>query len=65
MLNFDDFGRDEGWHVGPRPGNGAVLHYSSGEADFDGLPGNVLPTWESVKRKLWEDAPAPPSRFAD
>lgn len=28
---------------GPRPGDGAVIHFSSGNADFDGLPGDVLP----------------------
>jgi hypothetical protein len=42
-----------------------VLHYSSGEADFDGLPGDELPPREAVKRKLNEDAPAPPERSAD
>ena len=58
-------GRAEGRQTGPRPGKGAVLHHSSGEADFDGLPGDELPSRESVKRKLNEDAPAPPERFAD
>lgn len=37
------FGRSEGIHRGPYPGDGAVIHDASGEADFDGLPGNVLP----------------------
>ena len=51
--------------AGPRPGEGAVLYHASGEADFDGLPGNELPTREAVMRKLNEDAPAPPERSAD
>jgi len=37
------FGRSEGGERGPDPGDGAVIHHSSGEADFDGLPGDVLP----------------------
>lgn len=65
MLDFDDMGRGEGKHTGPKPGKGAVLYYSSGEADFDGLPGDELPRREAVKRKLKEDAPAPPERSAD
>jgi len=65
MMDFDDIGRAEGRQLGPKPGKGAVLHYSSGEADFDGLPGDELPSRELVKRKLNEDAPAPPERFAD
>ena len=28
---------------GPKPGEGAVIHQSSGEADFDGSPENVPP----------------------
>ena len=64
MRKFDDMGRDEGAHPGPRPGNGAVIHHVSGEADFDGLPGDVLPSREAVKRKLNEDAPAPPAVWA-
>jgi len=65
MLDFDDLGRDEGSHPGPRPGNGAVIYHCSGEADFDGLPGDVLPPWESVKRKLREDAVAPAETSVD
>jgi hypothetical protein len=65
MRDFDDMGRDEGRHPGPRPGNGAVLHHSSGEADFDGLPGDELPPREAVLRKLHEHAAAPPERSAD
>ena len=59
MLDFDNIGRAEGRHTGPKPGKGAVLYHSSGEADFDGLPGDQLPSREAVKRKLNEDAPAP------
>jgi len=65
MLHFDDLGRAEGRRLGPKPGKGAVLYHSSGEADFDGLPGNELPSREAVKRKLKEDAPAPTERSAD
>ena len=65
MLDFDDMGRDEGTELGPRPGKGAVVYQCSGEADFDGLPGDELPPREAVKRKLTEDAPAPPERSAD
>lgn len=65
FLDFDDLGRDEGRPLGPKPGRGAVLHHSSGEADFDGLPGDMLPAWEAVKRKLNEDASAPPKRSGD
>ena len=60
VLEFDDIGRSEGAHSGPKPGRGAVLHHCSGEADFDGLPGDELPRREAVMRKLKEDAPAPP-----
>jgi hypothetical protein len=62
MFSRDDTGRDEGNELGPEPGKGAVLHHCSGEADFDGRPGDVLPTREAVKRKLNLDAPAPPER---
>jgi hypothetical protein len=65
MLDLDDMGRDEGRELGPRPGKGAVLHHSSGEADFDGLPGDELPSREAVKRKLKEDAPVSPERYTD
>ncbi len=65
VLEFDAMGGDEGRQLGPKPGDGAVLHHSSGEADFDGLPGDELPSWEAVKRKLREDAPAPAERSAD
>lgn len=65
MLDFDDMGRAEGSHLGPLPGNGAVLHHSSGEADFDGLPGDKLPPQEAVKRKLDEDAPYALERVGD
>jgi hypothetical protein len=65
MLDFDDLGRAEGKLLGLRPGEAAVLHDCSGEADFDGLPGDELPSREAVKRKLKEEAPAPPARSAD
>jgi hypothetical protein len=56
-INLDDMGRDEGTDLGPEPGHGAVLHQCSGEADFDGLPGDVLPPRDAVKRKLVDAAP--------
>lgn len=65
MLNVDNLGRSEGDKRGPKPGDGAVVHHSNGEADFDGLPGDSLPPRETVKRKLSEDAPAPPKKSAD
>lgn len=65
MPGDDDMGRDEGKGLGPEPGKGAVIHHSSGEADFDGLPGDELPTREAVRRELGEDAPAPPEKSAD
>jgi hypothetical protein len=65
MLYPDAMGRSEGTHPGPKPGEGAVVTHSSGEADFDGLPGDQLPSLECVQRKLQEDAPTPPQKFAD
>ena len=40
-------------------------HHSSGEADFDGLPGDELPSREAVRRKLREDAPSSPEKSTD
>lgn len=65
MAGIGDVGREEGEVVGPQPGKGRVIHQSSGEADFDGLPGDELPPREAVRRKLDEDAPAPPGTAAD
>ena len=65
MNEFDDMGSDEGSHLGPKPDKGAVVHSSPGEADFDGLPGDQLPTRESVKRKFNDSAPAPPPQSAE
>jgi hypothetical protein len=65
MLEFDDFGLVESRPPGPKPGKGAVVYHCSGEADFDGLPGDELPSLESVKRKLNEEAPFPPERAGD
>ena len=56
------FGRSEGGERGPDPGDGAVIHESSGEADFDGLPGNVLPP---VKGDPDREQPYPRKRSAD
>jgi hypothetical protein len=65
MRGIDELGRAEGDDLGPEPGKGRVVHQSSGEADFAGLPGDALPTREAVRRKLDEDAPAPPERSGD
>jgi hypothetical protein len=65
MIGPDEMGRDEGDKLGPEPGKGAVVHNLSGEADFDGLPGDVLPPKESVKKKLGEESPTPPKKDAD
>jgi hypothetical protein len=54
-------GRSSGGERGPEPGDGAVIHHSSGEADFDGLPGNVLPPIKDANR----DLPYPPKKSAD
>jgi hypothetical protein len=54
-------GRSSGDERGPRPGDGAVVHHSSGEADFDGLSGNVPPPVKDANR----DLPYPPKRSAD
>ena len=54
-------GRTSGDSRGPEPGDGAVIHHSSGEADFDGLPGDVLPPIKDAER----DQPYPPKKFAD
>jgi hypothetical protein len=59
MLDLDDLGRAEGRELGPKPGKGAVVYHCSGEADFDGLAGDELPSLEAVKRKLDGEAPAP------
>ena len=56
------FGRSEGGERGPDPGDGAVIHESSGEADFDGLPGNVLPP---VKDDSDREQSYPRKRSAD
>jgi hypothetical protein len=54
-------GRSSGDERGPRPGDGAVIHHSSGEADFDGQSGDVPPLIKDPNR----DLPYPPKRSAD
>lgn len=56
------FGRSEEGERGPDAGDGAVIHDFSGEADFDGLPGNVLPP---VKDDPDREQPYPRKRSAD
>jgi hypothetical protein len=56
-----DVGHSEGKEPGPEPGDGAVVHHSSGNADFDGLPGDVLPPRKGEP----EDQVAPQKRAAD
>ena len=53
-------GRSSGADRGPAPGDGAVIHQSSGEADF-GVPGNVMPP----AQKTDSDQPYPPAKSAD
>jgi hypothetical protein len=45
-------GRSSGDERGPEPGDGAVIHHSSGETDFDGLPGDVPPPIKDADRDL-------------
>lgn len=52
-------GISSGDERGPRPGDGAVIHDSSGEADFDGSSGRVPPT--DARR----DIPSPPKKSTD
>jgi|GEM_PF-1306682 len=54
-------GRSSGDNRGPDPGDGSVIHHSSGEADFDGLSGDRLPQPKGAER----DLPYPPGRDAD
>lgn len=54
-------GRSSGDERGPQPGDGAVIHHSSGEADFDGLSGDELPPIKDADR----DQPHPTKRSAD
>jgi uncharacterized protein len=53
-------GRSSGADRGPDPGDGAVIHHASGEADF-GLPGNALPP----AQRTTGDQPYPPDKSAD
>lgn len=53
-------GRSSGANRGPEPGDGAVIHRSSGEADFC-VPGNVLPP----ATKTDHDQPYPPEKSHD
>jgi hypothetical protein len=52
-------GISSGDERGPKPGDGAVIHDSSGEADFDGSSGRVPP--EDAHR----DVPYPPKKSTD
>lgn len=61
MNGLDEIGREEGVHLGPEPGKGAVIHSSTGEADFDGLPGDALPPKKDIQR----DQPFPSERADD
>lgn len=54
-------GHSTGEDRGPRPGEGAVIHHSSGEADFDGAPDKSPPADKDANR----DLPYPPNRSAD
>ena len=54
-------GISSGDERGPKAGDGAVIHHSSGEADFDGSSGNVPPRSKDVDR----DLPYPQKKSAD
>ena len=56
------FGRSEEGERGPDAGDGAVIHNSSGEADFDGLPGNEL---QPVKDNPDREQPYPRKQSTD
>lgn len=58
---FGRIGRISGDERGPEPGDGAVIHHSSGEADFDGLSGDVPPPVKDAER----DLPYPRKRSPD
>ena len=49
MSYFYPFGQSEGKNAGPKLGDGADLYHNSGEADFDGLPGDVLPPRRDIE----------------
>lgn len=53
-------GRSSSEERGPNPGEGAVIHHSSGEADFGGAPEDLPPPKESAR-----DLPYPPRKAAD
>ena len=61
MSAPDPIGESEGDDRGPAPGQGKVIHHSSGEADFDGTPGDELPP----KKDPEKDLPYPPDKAAD
>jgi hypothetical protein len=54
-------GNSSGDDRGPRPGDGAVIHHSSGEADFDDAPEKMPPSDKDANR----DLPYPPKKAAD
>lgn len=53
-------GHSSGDDRGPNPGEGAVIHHSSGEADFGGAPEDLPPP-----KKSGHDQPYPPRKAAD
>jgi hypothetical protein len=61
MPEPDQIGRSEGDKRGPKPGEGATVHHLSGEADFDGTPGDELPPRKDAE----QDQPYPPEKAAD
>jgi hypothetical protein len=57
-------GDSSGDERGPKPGDGAVIHHSSGEADFDGGPANAPPPIKDTN-DTHRDLPYPPNKSAD
>jgi uncharacterized membrane protein YuzA (DUF378 family) len=45
-------GHSSGDRRGPKAGEGAVIHHSSGEADFYGAPGDASPTMKDTNKDL-------------
>jgi uncharacterized membrane protein YuzA (DUF378 family) len=49
-------GHSSGEKRGPQGGEGAVIHHSSGETDFDGTPEQIPPPGKDAERNLKRSA---------